>query len=156
MIEIGIPHPDFKGVSERLRHFLVTREMVRVLDEVTPEVLAAIREKAPVGKGAGGGKLRDSIRADFRRTSSTSVERRFVTRVHYAPYVIHGTQAHTIEATAARALHWTDASGEGHFARLVHHPGTRANPFAKKAVEPFMPILRARLEEALANTFSEL
>lgn len=93
------------------------------------------------------------------RTSGASTRGRWtVDNAMLARYIIRGTRPHSIHnlgntmslqafarrkydvsaglyaawragGLGARALHWTDGSGE-HFATRVFHPGTTANPFA--------------------------
>lgn len=48
-------------------------------------------------------------------------------------YLITGTRAHDIEPVRARVLRWEDSGGV-HFARRVHHPGTRPNLFQRSRV----------------------
>jgi len=73
----------------------------------------------------------------------------------YAPFVEFGTRPHEIRPVRASVLAWqsggtsaryvTSASGRQYrkagspgstvFARVVHHPGTRANPFMERIIE---------------------
>ena len=92
----------------------------------------ALRDEAPVGKGPHAGHLRDSIQA---KPSGTRAE---FSVGGYARYVIHGTGPHTIEPRQKLALFW---EGAGHPVKVVHHPGTKANDFVKRAVEKSKPAL---------------
>ena len=65
----------------------------------------------------------------------------------YAKFVIGGTRPHPIRPKNAQALHWVAEDGD-HFSRFVNHPGTKANNFAQKAVEPLMPLLIALFADA--------
>jgi len=49
----------------------------------------------------------------------------------YAPYVEFGTAPHIIEPKDAKALYW---SGAQHPVKIVHHPGTKANPYMERIV----------------------
>jgi hypothetical protein len=31
--------------------------------------------------------------------------------------------------------------------RVVHHPGTKPNPFPERAIRPLLPLIQARLRE---------
>jgi hypothetical protein len=77
---------------------------------------------------------------DTGRLSTTIVSYRHgerTWRVHarapYAAWVELGTLPHTIRPVNARALRWINESGI-HFASIVHHPGTRAQPFLRPAL----------------------
>lgn len=116
-------------------------------DEVEPLALDAIKAEAPVGQGQNAGRLRESIRADREVTDATATIT-FTANVPYAGYVVDGTAPHVIEPRSAQALHWVGPSG-GVFAKLVHHPGTRPDGFAARALTPLMSIIQARLETAV-------
>lgn len=49
-------------------------------------------------------------------------------------WVTGGTAPHIIEASSARALHFT-IGGADFFAKSVQHPGTAPNPFLEQAAE---------------------
>lgn len=111
------------------------------MDALEPIVLAVLKAHAPVGKGPKAGEFRDSIRAQ-RSLGGMAARLEFVSGAPHARFVIEGTKPHEIRPRQARALYWVD-SGGSHFARLVHHPGTRPNPFVRRAVRPMEPAIRA-------------
>ena len=49
----------------------------------------------------------------------------------YARFVEFGTAPHIIEPKDAKALYWPGAQ---HPVKIVHHPGTKANPFMERIV----------------------
>ena len=53
----------------------------------------------------------------------------------YGPFVHQGTKPHIIEARIAKALRWFDADGRIHFAKRVHHPGYKGDPFLFRALD---------------------
>lgn len=53
--------------------------------------------------------------------------------VSYAPYVNDGTRPHIIRPRTRQALKFT-VGGRTVFAKVVHHPGTRPNPFLDRAL----------------------
>lgn len=74
-------------------------------------------------------------------TATTSI---VAASAQYAPYVEYGTRPHIITPKAKKALAWASGAAGGQFrrlsgaarvgapmifARIVHHPGTRAQPF---------------------------
>jgi hypothetical protein len=58
-------------------------------------------------------------------------------RAFYAPYVEFGTAPHDIRPVNARVLANTKTGDI--FGTLVHHPGTKANPFMERIVESAQP-----------------
>jgi hypothetical protein len=130
----------------------------RWADEAEPIVLAALQRNAPVSKGPGSGRrgggirLRDSFHAR-RHVTPAGVGIEVTSSAPHARYVMGGTRAHVIGPHNARALYWVD-SGGGHFARLVHHPGTRANPFAARALRPLEPLLARRFEDTIRRALT--
>lgn len=86
--------------------------------------------------------------------SVTATSARLVAAESYAGFVEHGTRPHIITPNAKKALRWAPGAAGGAnrrlsgsprsgntswaFAKIVHHPGTRAEPFllpgARKAV----------------------
>jgi hypothetical protein len=116
-------------------------------DLVGPAVRTELKRQAPVGQGANAGQLRDKIRYE-RRTTATSVQLRFSTGVGYAKYVVGGTKPHVIYPVAARALRFAGRNGTV-FARVVHHPGTKANDFPARALHVTGPMIQQRLSAAM-------
>lgn len=118
-------------------------------DAVEAVVEAELKGHAPVGKGPDAGDLRDSI-GHRRHTTPSAVTVEFTAKVPYAKFVIGGTRAHPIAPRRAKALYWVDPGGGARFARLVHHPGTKPNQFARRAVQPLVPMLSRRLAAAVS------
>lgn len=129
-----------------LRRFQWMTVAVRYMDEAGPLVRGRLKEEAPVKTG----RLRRSIRYS-RRTTPNLVRGEFKAHTPYAGFVVDGTGPHVISARAARALHWT-SGGEDRFALRVNHPGTKANPFARRAVEPLRPVLAALFRDTVLRT----
>lgn len=96
------------------------------------------------------GKLSKSIRGGLTRVDSFGAEGAIVASAKYASFVENGTKPHEIRpkfsgigaprpgqsrrgpkdiGTHRIALRWYGADGGVHFARIVHHPGTRPYPF---------------------------
>lgn len=99
-------------------------------------LLAALRAEAPVKTGAG----RDSI-----VSRASGLQGRGYYARGYMKMQNDGTRAHTIVPRTRRALHW--GGDPGVFARSVKHPGTRPNPFVRRAVDKAEPALRTLLLE---------
>jgi len=88
----------------------------------------AVRE-APANRQTGGGTLRQMIQD--RMTSRLSGE--VASRANYSIYVHEGTRPHEIRVVNKRVLA-NKRTGE-FFGKRVMHPGTKANPFMKRALE---------------------
>lgn len=53
----------------------------------------------------------------------------------HGPFVHQGTRAHTIFPKNKKALRWAPQGGGAfHFAKVVHHPGTKSDPFLYNAL----------------------
>lgn len=78
------------------------------------------------------GNLKGSIRAN------TSGNVAIISMAEYAPYVEYGTPPHIIKPKKAKALHWKSGSKDI-FAKVVHHPGTRPQPFIRPALREDLP-----------------
>jgi hypothetical protein len=72
--------------------------------------------------------------------------------VPYAMYVVKGTRPHIIRPVNASVLAFQSASGKMVFTRLVHHPGTKPNPWLQQAAE----YARDKAEETFAELWLEL
>lgn len=79
------------------------------------------------------GRLRASIRGRANRTWTLRPQFTVSTNVDYAPMVHDGTRPHTIRPRTKQALKFT-VGGQVVFAKVVHHPGTRARPFLDRAL----------------------
>lgn len=89
---------------------------------------AAARREAPVGLT---GNLRDYLYTTVTPAGADALNFRLQSDVPYARYVTEGTRAHDIYPRDAQALMWPGAE---HPVRMVHHPGTTANPFLERAI----------------------
>jgi hypothetical protein len=79
------------------------------------------------------GRLRASIRGQARRTWTLRPMFTVGTNVDYAVMVHDGTRPHIIRPRSKQALKFT-IGGQVVFAKVVHHPGTRAKPFLDRAL----------------------
>ena len=93
--------------------------------EVTGEGYRLLWSEAPVKTE----KLRQSI-----RQRSRGLEGEVTIGAPYAVFVATGTQPHIIRPARAQALRF-EVAGEVVFSTLVRHPGTKPNPFVRRAAE---------------------
>jgi hypothetical protein len=91
--------------------------------------VARAKVLAPVDTG----RLRASIRVERRSTFGLRQRWTVGSDVDYATMVNDGTRPHIIRPKQAKALRFK-AGGKTVFARIVHHPGTRARPFLDRAL----------------------
>jgi len=85
-------------------------------------------KRVPVDKGL----LRQSIRW-VKEGDSIGIK-----ILDYGKYVEWGTPPHVIYPKNAKALHWK-SGGKDVFAKVVHHPGTRAQPFIRPSFRDDLP-----------------
>jgi hypothetical protein len=93
--------------------------------EVIGEGYRLLRSEAPVKTE----KLRQSI-----RQQSRGLEGEVTIGAPYAVFVATGTQPHIIRPARAQALRF-EVAGDIIFSTLVRHPGTKPNPFIRRAAE---------------------
>jgi hypothetical protein len=72
---------------------------------------------------------------------------RWYPKASYAPYVEFGTAPHTIKAVNAKVL--ANVQTGQIFGTLVHHPGTKANPFMERIVASAQPDIDTLFGQAL-------
>ena len=108
-------------------------KMMRELGVAVRKVLIKLdtdaKKEAPVNRQSGGGHLRQSIRHFITGPASGKVE----VGADYGIFVHEGTRPHTIRAINKKVLA-NKRTGQ-FFGKVVKHPGTRANPFLKRAVD---------------------
>ena len=74
------------------------------------------------------------------------------TKLFYAPFVHEWTAPHIILPKFKKALHWIDPkSKEDRFARLVHHPWYKGNPFFATAVKNQQSRILKRFYEIISE-----
>ena len=107
----------------------MTNASRRELKEASRQVVNRAKVLAPVRTG----RLRASIRAEEPRIFSLRGSVKVGSDLEYAGFVNDGTRPHIIRPVRARALRFK-VGGKTVFAKLVHHPGTRARPFLDRAL----------------------
>jgi hypothetical protein len=127
------------------------------LESAKPSTVDAMKAEAPVGThydilgGATiGGRLRDSFYAvHYHKSDEVSLEVRTNVKneqgVNYAPFVMFGTQGHSIygqSSTQNKLAFWWPRIGAAFYAHGVYHPGTKANPFHLRVRDAQVTVLR--------------
>lgn len=107
-------------------------------------------KEAPVNKQAMGGNLRQSVRSRMNTKISGEVE----VEASYGIFVHEGTAPHLIRPVHAKAL--ANVRTGQFFGKLVHHPGTKPNPFLKRAIEAVTPRVKILFQEAIQNVLNKV
>ena len=110
---------------------------------------AAIKE-APVNKKSGGGNLRQNIKTNLLTKTRAEV----VSRAPYSIFVEAGTRPHEIRIRNKRVL--ADRRAGEIYGTRVRHPGTRANPFMRRALERSIGKVNEFFKTAIINVFNTL
>jgi len=76
-----------------------------------------------------------------------NLQARWYPKASYAPYVEFGTRPHIIKAVNAKVLA-NKATGD-FFGPIVHHPGTKANPFLERIISAAQPDITEMFVQAL-------
>lgn len=76
-----------------------------------------------------------------------NLQARWYPRASYAPYVEFGTGPHEIKAVNKRVL--ANVQTGQIFGPVVHHPGTKANPFMERIVAAAQPDIETLFVQAL-------
>ena len=103
----------------------------RLVKAVVGEGYHLVRQEAPVKTG----DLRRSV-----QQRSSGLEGEVSVGAPYAVFVASGTQPHIIRPVRARALRF-EVGSEVVFAMRVQHPGTKANPFVKRAADRLLRLI---------------
>lgn len=123
----------------------MTRELNLAVDRVITKVDATAKRKAPVNKRGGGGNLRQSIRSRMTGVARGVIE----VGAKYAIYVHEGTRPHIIKVVNRKVL---ANRREGRiFGKIVHHPGTRAQPFLQEALDQEQGFIDKQFVKAVTN-----
>jgi HK97 gp10 family phage protein len=99
----------------------------RAVVQTGVDVQNEARRRCPVDTGRLRSSIVHRVESDARSTAVT-----VGTNVKYAEAVENGTAPHVIVPTNKKALYWP---GAAHPVAKVNHPGTRAQPFMRPAVE---------------------
>lgn len=83
-----------------------------------------------------------------------NLQARWYPKASYAPFVEFGTAPHEIRPVNKRVL--ANAKTGEIYGKLVHHPGTRANPFMERIIEASTPSINSLFISALDQITSEI
>ncbi|MEU6229982.1 HK97-gp10 family putative phage morphogenesis protein [Streptomyces sp. NPDC047042] len=118
-----------RAYERGLRRFFggMSDDVKRAVDRTRMDVQNEARRRAPVDTG----RLRSSV-VSRAETSGRSIGYVVGSNVNYAAAVEFGTAPHVIKPKYKQALYWPGAARP---VAQVNHPGTRAQPFLRPAIE---------------------
>lgn len=128
---------DLKVLADKF-HGPIPEKLVR---KVAEHAYATMMAKAPVRTGRLLGSIRKQVSGSEATVGPT---------VAYAVYVEYGTRPHDIRPVFASVLAF-EVAGRMVFTPIVHHPGTRPQPFVQETSED----VQRRLSEFWEKVFRE-
>lgn len=129
---------------------IATAEFGRAIRKTAFKIEGDAKRKAPVNKQSGGGNLRQLISSRMQGTKSAIVE----SKASYSSYVDQGTRPHIIRAVNSKVLA-NKRTGQ-FFGKVVHHPGTRKQPFFTDAVEGNQNFFNNEMNTALQTVLNSI
>jgi hypothetical protein len=109
-----------KGIRQLRDRFDAIDDLGPLMRDIALSAIGEEKKLAPVKTG----NLRRSIHVGHIAPRYAEV----VASANYAAYVEFGTQPHEIRPRTKKVLRWKTKGGY-RFARVVQHPGTRAQPY---------------------------
>ena len=104
------------------------------------------KREAPVNKGFGGGTLRQKISMPI---MLTKLRGKVESTAPYSIFVHEGTRKHIIRPRIKKGL--ANVRMGKYFGKIVKHPGTKANPFFKRAFNKSESKMSSFFNKALEN-----
>lgn len=122
--------------------------MVKNLNIAIRKTIFLIEEKSTRNAPVKSGYLRNNVHRNFKPLYGE-----FGYKAKYAVWVHDGTSPYTIYPRTKMALFW---KGAAHPVKRVNHPGIRANPFLRRAVETNQHTVDKIFTQAVDDTFNEI
>jgi HK97 gp10 family phage protein len=108
-------------------------------------------KEAPVNKGFGGGNLRQKISGP---RMESKIKGMIVSEAPYSAAVHDGSRPHEIRPKQKKVLA-NKRTGQ-FFGQLVHHPGTKPNPFFTRSIEKTKDKVNGYFKKAMDNVLKTL
>lgn len=152
MLNIRVTINGLEGFADGVRKApqLTAGELSKAVQKSVLQIQNQAIKEAPVNKGPGGGNLRQNIRTHMISRLAGVIE----ALAPYSLFVHEGTAAHTIVPVNKKVL--ADRRTGQIFGTLVHHPGTRPNPFFARAIERSTAKIEQFFNTALFNILKVL
>jgi len=146
MSEINIEIKNLSTIKATLKQH--PEEMVRNLNKAITKTVFYIRAKSARRVPVRSGYLRSSAYTTFGHLKGS-----VGFKAKYAGWVHDGTSPYIIRPSSAKALFW---KGAAHPVKRVNHPGIRANPFLRSAVEDSEHVVNGFFETAVKDTLDKI
>ena len=157
MSDITIQIKDFDKIRSAFakKPAKMVKELGVAIEKVLIRVNNSAMREAPVNKQSGGGNLRQSIKYMMTGQASGRVEVSGSGGAPhpYAIFVHEGTRPHVIRVAVKKTL--ANKRMGQMFGKVVHHPGTKANPFLQRAVDNESEFINQIFDEAVAKTLAD-
>lgn len=121
----------------------------QVLIQSANHILAEMEARVPVDKGVLRGSL--GVRVN---TNSVTIGPN-INVAPYAGYVEFGTKPHDIRPKSPGGVLAFKINGVQIFAKVVHHPGTRAQPFVRDSFQAWVDSLGTMAAEANVKVITD-
>jgi HK97 gp10 family phage protein len=144
----AIGSADITRLAEALRQSGQDAEATtqRVLVEVANFILTEMEVRVPVDTGELRQSLRVQVVGDTVRIGPTA---------EHGVYVEFGTRPHVIRPKNPDGVLAFTVNGRKVFAKVVNHPGTKAQPFVRPAFQAWVDRLGGMVEEANVKVLKE-
>lgn len=122
--QLTVTIPNLSKLEDALRKYpsIAAPILDKAIRTATVELYGQVQRSTPVRTGA----LRETLQLAFGALWGAIRPTRY-----YAIYVHEGTRPHDIYPKSGKALFWP---GAAHPVSVVHHPGSKANPFLQTAL----------------------
>lgn len=151
-MEIAIKIVDINALAAAFKKApgIAIGEYARALERSARKIEADAKHNAPVNKLSGGGTLRQLISSRMEGTARAVIE----AKAKYSAYVDQGTRPHIINVVNRKVL--ANRRMGQFFGRVVHHPGTRRQPFFTDAVHGNEGFMNNEFKTALINILNAI
>ena len=149
MIEVKFEIQNLESLKEALRKAPATtlNEISKAVQKSALTIESNAKREAPVNKQTGGGNLKQNIRTSLITKTRAVVE----SKASYSGYVEFGTAPHIINVKNKKVL--ANVRTGQFFGKIVHHPGTRPNPYMERALEKSQNKIGQFFKTAMENVF---
>jgi HK97 gp10 family phage protein len=148
VIRITIPNLSKLSAAYKSAPQRVATETRNAVAKTVLTIESNAKKEAPVNKQSGGGNLRQSVKGSMTGVASGKV----VVEVKYGVFVEEGTRPHIIRTKSKRVL--ANKADKQIFGTVVHHPGTKANPFFARGIDKSRGVIEGYFTDALKRVFS--
>jgi HK97 gp10 family phage protein len=144
-LRVTIENADEIREAFRQAPLKIISNLNNAVNRIIIKVENSAKRNAPVNKSFGGGNLRQSIRSQMTGPMQGMV----LVGAEYGIYVHEGTRPHEIRIRYKKVLA-NKRTGQI-FGTLVHHPGTRPQPFLQQAIDDNMGFINSEFEKVVDN-----